>query len=131
MKRLAIAIVILILGTLPAAAESVSTYPVRGAKLDAMVGEILDWVEQHMEPAVESPPKIVFVEKIGHLLEKLNHEYGDDTQWDPSTMSVGFYDPNIQTVYLRDDWFGRMELDIEILAHELVHYTRHMSGDSF
>ena len=52
MKRLAATVVILMLGILPAAAESTSTQPIRGVELDAMVREALDTLERLVQSQV-------------------------------------------------------------------------------
>ena len=63
MKRFAATVVILMLGILPATAENVTTEPVRGADLDAMVREVLDWIAQNPEYSVSGSPDVVFVDR--------------------------------------------------------------------
>ena len=60
MKRLAVAIVISMLGILSAAAQNTSTQPIRGAELDAMMREMIEWINNRAPLRIgELPEDIV------------------------------------------------------------------------
>ena len=90
MKRFDATLIILMLGILPAAAESVSTQPVRAAALDAMVREILEWINEHTEFSVSAPPEIVFHDQIrtAEIEDELKRR-GGLTQWDRDFVPSG------------------------------------------
>ena len=64
MKPLAMAVVVLMLGILPAAAESASTQPIRGPELYAMALEMIEWIAQRTEYTSNGVPRIVFVDNF-------------------------------------------------------------------
>ena len=134
MKRLAVAIVILMLGILPATAESVSTQPVRVAELDAMVREVLEWINRNTVYPVSGSPKIVFLDQTDIDIEEENvKREGNYTEWDEGSdfEFSGAYEPITKTVYLSFEWSGHTAGDWGILVHELVHYVQDTVGKKF
>jgi hypothetical protein len=128
MKRLALTLVILMLGILPAAAETVSKPPVRGAELDAMVREILEWITQNTKYAPGGSPDIVFVEEISTRVEKDSTSRTDGAPPKFIGVKIALYDPTAKRILLQHDWFGHTPSDWSTLAHELVHYAQVESG---
>ncbi len=122
MKRLAAILVIMILGTLPAAAENVTTYPVRGATLDLMVREILEWLNERTEYSVSSAPNIVFLDNFNVAIAE--HERRREESVDVGFKFRGSYNHHSKTVYLRNDWNGHARKDWVVLVHELVHHAQ-------
>ncbi len=118
MKRLAIFVFVLMLGISPAAAQDVPAQPVRGAKLDVMVREVLEWINLNTDYEPSGSPEIVFVESLR-----------DDIRWSTPLKFdlLGFYDEATKTVYLRNEWVGGTREDWETLVHELVHYAQAQS----
>ena len=130
MKRLAFALVILMLGILPAAAESTSTEPIRGAKLDAMVREILEWIIRNTEEYLPSgSPRIIFVDTFDPVIAE--YELKRKGSVDADYEFHGLYNSNSKTGYLRDDWSGHSPNDWFTLAHELVHYAQDGADKKF
>ena len=130
MKRLTVVVLVMMFGILPAAAQSASTEPVRGAELDAMVREILDWIIQNTEEYLPSgSPRIVFVDNFDAAIGE--YELKRKGSVDADYEFHGFYNSYSRTVYLRDDWSGHTPNDWFTLAHELVHYAQDEADKKF
>ena len=61
---------------MPAAAQDTSTDLVRGAKLDAMVREILEWLNERTEYFVSSAPEIIFLDNFDIAIAEYEHKRG-------------------------------------------------------
>ena len=134
MKRLAIAVVVLMLGILPAAAETTSTEPIRGATLDAMVREVLEWIDRNTVYSTSGSPEIVFLDQTDIEIEEENfkHEGNNTASAEGSVIKFnGSYDPITKAVYLSSEWSGHTAGDWGILVHELVHYVQDTVGKKF
>ena len=130
MKRLAAILVILVFGILPAASESLSTQPVRGAELDAMAREILEWIILNTEEYLPSgSPRIVFVDNFQAAI--VENELKSSGRVDADYEFHGSYKPNTKTVYLLDRWSGNTPIDWADLVHELVHYVQYETSKRF
>ena len=134
MKHLVVIVVILMLGILPTTAQDVSQ-PVRGAELDAMVREMIEWINKFMEYAVSGAPEIIFVDRDeAAVIEDRIRRQGDLTAWHGKGADYifgGMYDPTTTTVLRRDDWVGFALEDLAMLVHELVHFAQNEAGAKF
>lgn len=135
MKRLAVFVLILMLGISPAAAQDMLAQPVRGAALDAMVREILEWITQNTEYAASGSPDIVFVDQAeATIATDFYKRRGGASAWDrdnPTFKFSGLYNPKLKTVFLREDWDGDTTKGWGKLAHELVHYAQFEADKKF
>ena len=122
MKRLAFVFIILMLGILPAAAQDTSTDLVRGAKLDAMVREILEWLNERTEYFVSSAPEIIFLDNFDIAIAEYEHKREESI--DVGYRFRGSYSHDTKTVNLRNDWNGHAPIAWATLVHELVHHAQ-------
>ena len=126
MKRLAIAVVVLMLSILPAAAESASTQPIRGPELYAMALEMIEWIAQRTEYTSNGVPRIVFVDNFDATIAE--YELKREGAVDDDYKFTGSYNSLTKSVYLRDDWGGHTRKNLDTLVHELVHYAQDEGG---
>ena len=125
MKRIAVFVFVLMLGILPAAADSVSTESIRGSALDAMVREVLEWLNERTEYSVSGAPEVLFLDNFDAAIREYEvNRRGGLTAWDKGDVYKfsGAYDPYTKTVLLREDWGGHTIREWATLVHELVHY---------
>ena len=128
MKRLAAILFVLMLGILPATAESASTQPVRGATLHQKAEELLHWIYVGTSYDKAPVPKIRFVDDLEQRYRNILETQGFVDEAGKFARRVsGLYVPPEKTIYLKSDWTGRTRHETELLLHELIHYHQHLA----
>ena len=100
--------------------------PLRGEALHQKAGEILQWIGQNTDYAIEAVPKIKFTFNVReiYLAQLADFDVTDEAAVLFAYKADGVYSIKEQAVYLTAMWTGRTNDHVRLLSHELVHYLQ-------
>jgi hypothetical protein len=104
-----------------------------------LLDEIVSWLGSNFElpPAVDHPA-IAFVSQSRLATMRaedrafsrgFTQDAGGDEP-DPRSV-VALYDNNLKTIFLPDDWTGKLPANQSIMVHEMVHHLQNIAGLKF
>lgn len=95
---------------------------IRGAELDALAEQLIQYAADRTDYEPLPPPRIVFVEDVGDVADR-----EISAHYDGPTIAAAGYSTRDGTIYLANSWRPYNDQRAELL-HELVHYLQHLQG---